>query len=660
MAFQIHRSARLFAAWQLTALSAVVGCGGSNNFVGSTSPTPTYTVSPSATSLTFAATVVGTTSSQSLTLTNTGNATVTVSGVTLSGIGAASFSETTNCASLAAGTGCVTLVSFRPTAPGVVAATLTFADNASGAPQQIALTGTGTGAAATLSDSVSASSLTFAATATLTSAAQSVTLTNTGTGALTLSAPTISGTNATLFGYYGNCSTTLAAGASCTTNITFSPAASGTFAGTLTFNSNAANGPLTVALAGTGSGVAQPGQTADCSVNGGTCGAATTIVNDPIAAGGFHGYADPSLRKDPNAGIDYLAYSWAKTLADGTHVVDLHLAASTDSGKTFTLLGPLYQSTQTSQTTSSAYSSVNDSSTETIDLLPIPLTGTSIGQTLWVQAHQSYLVAPQGGIYDQLNATNLISVTAVQVASPANAGTALLGLSTAPEARLSAVSTDPNRGATQNLTSLSTSTAKCGNWGQPALWYQAPNLYLALECTEITGNGNIDANELAHFLYVTTPTGADASKWVWTFAAEFATAAQAGKFGALPSEGVAYQFFTEPEFVQSQSGQLLLIATPSIFSPAGSQQPVIQYGCRTIPVTSLSPTGISLATDATTGAVVTTSKITEADLYVSPNEGPAACTYEPTATNGVIIGRKYENDPKLGFYIYPVNTGIFP
>jgi hypothetical protein len=39
---------------------------------------------------------------------------------------------------------------------------------------------------------------------------------------------------------------------------------------------------------------------------------------------------------------------------------------------------------------------------------------------------------------------------------------------------------------------------------------------------------------------------------------------------------------------------------------------------------------------------------------------PAACTYEPAAVNGIVMGRKYENDPALGFYIYPLNTGIAP
>ena len=92
-------------------------------------------------------------------------------------------------------------------------------------------------------------SLTFAArTVGSTSPAQAVTVTNTGTGPATL------GTVATTGDYAQTktCGTTLAAGASCTVNVTFTPTATGTRTGTLSVASNDPNGPLTVGLTGTG------------------------------------------------------------------------------------------------------------------------------------------------------------------------------------------------------------------------------------------------------------------------------------------------------------------------------------------------------------------------------------------------------------------------
>jgi hypothetical protein len=523
----------------------------------------------------------------------------------------------------------------------------------------------------TVAVSISPAVLNFTATAGLPAANQVFTLTNTGTvsfvasGGTLSSAPPFSVVNST-------CGASVAVNATCTITIGYAPTGSGILTGSLVESIGTTT--VTGQLTGTAIGSATTAATVDCSLNAATCpntftGAFTTansqLASDPIGAGLFHGYADPSIRKDPNSTATYYAYSWAHTLADGTHVVDLHLAQSTTNGATFTYAGPLYQSVQTTQTGSTAYSSVNDSSTETVDLLPIPLTGTSAGQTMWVQAHQSYLVKPTGGIYDQLNATSLISVTAVQLtaaqeASPALAATAMLGLSTAPEARLGAAGTDPTRNITQSLSSFNATTQKCANWGQPALWYQSPNLYLALECTEFTGS--LDINELAHFLFVTTPTGTNASTWSWALAAEFATPTQAAKLGTTTAEANStYTFFTEPEFVATKAGGLALILTPGVFntSPTATQ-PVIQYGCRIVPVTSLSPTGITLDTDATTGALVTTAKITESDLYAGVNEGPAACTYDPNAINGIIMGRKFENDPTYGFYIYPVNTIVQP
>jgi hypothetical protein len=594
---------------------------------------------------------------------------MTISGIAISGANSTSFGQAGTCgASLGAGASCAVTVSFSPTITGPLAGSLTFADNAAGSPQTVVLSGTGVAAA--YSALIVPASIAFQpVTVGLSSAPQAFTVKNTGTGALTLTGISLSGGGFTVVGG-GSCliGSSLAPGASCTANVVSSPTASGNASANfiVQFSGTVSVSPSGAAVVGSGVATAIGANAVDCSVSAahcpGTFSPGGQLATDPISAGGFHGYADPSMRKDPNSGLIYMAYSWPKTLADGTHVVDLHLSASADLGNTFTYVGPLYQSVQTTQTASSAYSAINDSSTETIDLLPVPLSGSNAGQTLWVQAHQSYLVAPKGGIYDQLDATSTISVSAVQLASPAGVGaaTALLGLSTAPEARLGAASTDASRNITQSLYGLATASQKCGNWGQATLWYQTGTLYLALECSEITGTSGIDANELAHFLYSTSPVGSDASKWTWSYVGEFATGAQAAKMGALGSEGVGYQFFTEPEFVQTTTGQLAILLTPSVFAPQSSTQPVTQYGCRLVPILALSPSGITLDTDATTGALVILSKVTEADLYTTPNQGPAACTYEPAAVNGIVMGRKFEKEPTLGFYLYPLSSGVAP
>jgi hypothetical protein len=116
-------------------------------------------------------------------------------------------------------------------------------------------------------------SLTFGNQATgSTSAAQTVTLTNNGTAALTISGIATSGD----FAQTNGCSASLAAGASCSISITFTPTASGSRSGALTITDNAANSPQTVALTGASASGATPPGTYQVSV----VGTAGTLVQN--------------------------------------------------------------------------------------------------------------------------------------------------------------------------------------------------------------------------------------------------------------------------------------------------------------------------------------------------------------------------------------------
>src|SRR5207302_292852 len=84
-----------------------------------------------------------------------------------------------------------------------------------------------------------------------------VTLTNTGTAALTINSFAASGDFAATSTGANACPmspATLAAGANCTINVTFTPTASGARAGTLSLADNAGGSPQTVALSGNGTG----------------------------------------------------------------------------------------------------------------------------------------------------------------------------------------------------------------------------------------------------------------------------------------------------------------------------------------------------------------------------------------------------------------------
>jgi len=218
---------------------------------------PVSSLSP--TSLSFSATNLGATSaSKTVTLSNTGAGNLSISSIALSN---ANFTRsggtcaTTFPANLGAGANCTLILNFKPTtAAGALTGTLTVTDNSNnvtGSIKTIALSGTANGAIAT----VTPSSLTFAAQNVGTpSAAQTVTLTNSGNSSLSI---TSIAATAPFTKSGGTCGNTLAAGASCTATVTFTPTALGAASGTLTFTDNSAgvNGAKqTASLAGTGQG----------------------------------------------------------------------------------------------------------------------------------------------------------------------------------------------------------------------------------------------------------------------------------------------------------------------------------------------------------------------------------------------------------------------
>src|SRR5436305_13719452 len=95
---------------------------------------------------------------------------------------------------------------------------------------------------------LSTSTLSFATLgAVSTVTAQQVTLTNTGSGALAISSI---GTSSGDFAQANNCATSVAAGASCLINVSFTPTTGGLRTGSLLINDNASGSPQSVSLAG--------------------------------------------------------------------------------------------------------------------------------------------------------------------------------------------------------------------------------------------------------------------------------------------------------------------------------------------------------------------------------------------------------------------------
>jgi hypothetical protein len=213
---------------------------------------------------------------QAETLTNSGTSVVAIASVALSGNNAADFSQNNSCgSSLAAGAACTINVTFTPSQSGQSSAAITITDSTVGSPHSVSLDGVGliSGPNATWSST----GLPFGSqTLDTTSLAEPITLTNYGTAALNISGIATTAN----FGETDNCGSILASEASCTVNVTFTPAGTGSLNGTLSVTDNAASSPQIVSLSGTGiAGM--------CIKSGQACGRPGTVCCSGLQCSAF-------------------------------------------------------------------------------------------------------------------------------------------------------------------------------------------------------------------------------------------------------------------------------------------------------------------------------------------------------------------------------------
>ena len=227
----------------------ILVAGGTNCAGNVLSSAELYTPPPvatlSTTSLTFGAQLVNTRSTaQTATLTNTGTTTLTISSIAADG----DFVQKNDCgSSVPAGASCPIKVAFKPSVKGVRTGTVTITDDAANSPQTIELRGIGTVV------QLSPSALDFGDQIVgTTSDPLTATVTNIGSEDLHLSGIGISGANFGDFAETTTCRSRLAAGGSCTIDVTFTPGARGDRQASLKIVDDGGASPQAVPLTGTG------------------------------------------------------------------------------------------------------------------------------------------------------------------------------------------------------------------------------------------------------------------------------------------------------------------------------------------------------------------------------------------------------------------------
>lgn len=248
------------------------------------------------------------------------------SAIAISSIGATGdFSETDNCGgNVAANSSCTIQVTFKPTATGPRSGSLNVTAADSSTPHSVSLSGAGVVLTAILQPG----SLTFNnQTVGTTSQSQPLTLSNTGGASLTIDSIVPSGD----FLETNNCGSALAANASCTINVTFTPTDTNPNPrmGSITVNSNAQNSPQVATLKGTG---VQTGPAVSLSCSSGTTGSivrrnsrtqavATTCTSLSFPSQAVGSTSSPQTVVVTNVGNDVLNIDLTNTVASGDFAI---------------------------------------------------------------------------------------------------------------------------------------------------------------------------------------------------------------------------------------------------------------------------------------------------------------------------------------------------
>jgi hypothetical protein len=354
---------------------------------------------------------------------------------------------------------------------------------------------------------------------------------------------------------------------------------------------------------------------------------------DELPAGGlseFHGFADPTIRKDPDSDRIWMAYSWPNVHVVGLrHVpgVDTHLAFSDDDGLTWHFHSALWPSVAAQDLSGSMEDGYIDH--EVPNLLP----RVTAGGTIWYGVRLNYFVSNTGGYQTRKGSSFRLDI--MQADSPPE-------LASADAAVLGCAYTHPNWGVDTYLAALHPDVYKCDLWNEPALYWHADELYLVVHCLgydEATLLPTVAENDLVVFA---TPAVGHVTNWAWRYVGRLA-----GHEEALELGGVG---LTQVDIVQDWAGQWLAVVTPEDWSI--SEDDFIHYGCRVVEIENMAAPFFSRDPY---GNLKVRAIITASDQV---RIGPAACSYNAYSETGILIGRRYKSPVFMSIFIH--TTGVHP
>jgi len=341
------------------------------------------------------------------------------------------------------------------------------------------------------------------------------------------------------------------------------------------------------------SGVARaaPLAAVDCTAESARC-PELAIAGDRPAATASHGYADPTIRKDPASRRIWMAYSWPHTstaAGRAATAVDSHLAHSDDGGASWRFDGAIWTSSPTRDPVGGGPAFANS---EAVSLAPAR---TAAG-VRWFSARDRYVIGTGGRFR--------ASTYSLRVA-----------VASSPRALGRAPDVEPG------LEGLAPELRGCV-FRDPGLLFERGDLYLAVQCSRFTASGEDFASDFVA-VFSTRPAGS-VQRWTWRYRGRLA-----GREDAVALGGDA---LLQTELTRSRTGRLLAVFSPSGDAPGAGL--AAHFGCRVVEVESLERPRLARKAD---GSLRVVADVRASDLLPS---GPGACSYEPAAQGGIVIVRR--------------------
>jgi hypothetical protein len=328
-------------------------------------------------------------------------------------------------------------------------------------------------------------------------------------------------------------------------------------------------------------------------------------------------------------------YSFPRVIPGAnTPTIEIHLAASTDHGVTWTFLANVWPYVKQADGNYASHE-VSNLAAQSVN-----------GATTWYAISHYYEVPPGGSAANPHNALYVeplftqstyyvLSKAAepAQLASPADSQILICGGTTSAYAPLS----------NPNLTTISGDSSAV-TWREPALFVQGDVLYLVAQAADANGTFGY----IGVFAALTT---GQMSAWNWKYLGKLFDPNDPAQ--ALPA--AKRPVFTEIDLTQQANGQIVAIMTAMDLSTGQ------KYGSRTADVATLgtyNPVSPPAMVRDANGHLIFTGQFTASDLNVPPNQGPGASTYEAMEPGlGLLIARRGMQPNVHGFTF---NTGQHP